>query len=300
MPQTKAMNIVFSINDCFAPQLAVTISSILMHSNKEDCFNFYVLEDGVSDENKAKIDELKNIKPFKITYLPLDKNDFANYPLAVHLKVVTYFRLRIPSLLNFDRALFLDTDIIVRKSLSELYNTDLGNCYAAVIEDMIFTEPKLGDFLLEKLELKKYFNAGVMLMNLNKMRDDRIEEKCIEFIKTHPEKITYADQCTLNNVLKENVKFLDYKWNFQYNNSSLKQINKLYNKHKSEIAILHFACQYKPWSRNRRHRFSSEWLWYLSKTPFEKSFVFLYIRFMLKPLATHYKNLKSFIRYIKY
>lgn len=268
------MNITFSTDDNFSKQLMVTIASILKNSNLDDEFNFYILDGGISVDNKNRIEKLKKIKNFKIEYLKINEDEFKNFPIYGHFKIPTYYRIKLPFLLNLDKILYLDCDIIVKKSLKALYNQELGDCYAICVEDF------LSDFDFMKkhkksLSLEKYFNAGVLLLNLKKMRRENIEEKCFDFVKNNSSSIKYVDQCILNKIFNLKVKFVENIWNFQYNNK-INDISKKYDKCKKDIVILHFASPYKPWNNPLGHKLAFDWYYYLSFCGYNAILEYLY------------------------
>ena len=125
----------------------------------------------------------------------------------------------------------------VKKDLKKLYNIDINNYYAgAVIDESSYSQN------IHKLSVKRYFNAGMLLLNLKKIREDKLEDKFFEFIDKHSDLISYVDQCVLNAVFNENVKFLDRRFNFQHH-SALDNINEKYQQQKKEVIVLHYVAQ---------------------------------------------------------
>ena len=166
------MNICFTINQDFIPQLEVTLASILSNANEDDSFNFYVITDYISEQTKNRFSKKYNNLHFITTEL---SNDL-ELPLISNLSSIVYLRLQIPTLLqNLDKVLFLDCDLIVNGSLKTLYDTDISTFLVGAIKD--YGIPQFAPKHLEKLGLQTYFNAGVLLMNLTKFREELIEEK---------------------------------------------------------------------------------------------------------------------------
>lgn len=261
------MNIVFAANNSYMEHLAVTLVSILINSDKEDKFTFYILSNDISKKSKHRLEKLKRIKDFEINYIEINNNDFENFPTRMHLTEQAYYRLQMSELISEDRVLYLDSDIIVRKSLKDLYNTDLKGNTAAVVEDiMIGNSGNRNHKHRAEILSDNYFNSGVMLWDLNKSRDEDISQKCFDFIKNNRESCLYCDQDPLNFVLNNSCLFLDKKYNFQYN-PFYKLTNEIYQKHNKEIVILHFASCKKPWNSLLNLEFSMEYLSYAIKTP---------------------------------
>lgn len=258
----STINIAFSCNNQWADKLAITIVSTLLHASKNDTYRFFILDGGITEANKKKLAKIKSKINFQIEYIPVNKKLFANAPLGHHFTVETYYRLKLPSLIGVDKLLYMDVDTLVKKDIKELFEIDLENYYAgAVIDESSYYKH------IHKLPVKKYFNAGVLLLNLKKIREDNLEEKFFEFINNHSDLISWVDQCVLNAVFNENVKFLDRKFNFQHH-GSLEPIKNLYNKQKKEVIILHYVAQKKPWNFEKSIELVFEYLYYGLKTPY--------------------------------
>ena len=254
------MNLAFLIDDNYAEQLAVTLTSIFTNDRHGTKFNVYVLDTGISEANKAKICVTKG--NYEISFIPVSKNLFANLPSIYHLKTLNYARLFLPSLVNCSRILFLDCDLLVLDDLVELYNTDFDGNYACVVRERLSDESYILK-QIQKLGIQTYFNAGVMLLNLDKMRADNIEEKSLKFVQEEPEKILLLDQCVLNYVFQDKVKFVDKKWNYQYKHNVSKKMKK--------PAIIHFVGREKPFL-GFAHPYENMYYKFLRLTPYKISF----------------------------
>mgnify|MGYP003295232784 CR=1 FL=1 len=124
-------NICYSLDSNYAEQLAVSITSILKNADITDNINFYILDGGLTIEDKSKIELLKNIKNFSIHYISVNAEDFQYCPLLVekndehkdyHVTLPTYFRFKLVEFLpDLSKVLYLDCDVIVRTSLKELF-----------------------------------------------------------------------------------------------------------------------------------------------------------------------------------
>lgn len=292
-----SINIVFSVDNNFVPQLATTIVSILLNANTEDEFNFYVLDGGISARHKDKIDLLKTLHDFNIQYIKIQDEVFKDCPINLHFTKATYYRFKLASLLNLDKVLYLDCDILVKKSLRDLYNVDIKNKYAAIVEDYL-SSYKLISTHCKILGINKYFNAGVMLLNLKKIREDSIEQKCFTFVKNFPEKIKFVDQCVLNAVFQENVEFIDKIYNFQYNKKAINDIPKIYKTCKNKCVILHFVSELKPWILEQNYHFKWEYNKYLSKTPYKRNLLIVIFGPKFSVFEVFIRKIKNSVRYV--
>lgn len=260
------INIAFSCNNAWVDKLATVIVEILLKSNKNDKYCFYILDGGISPENKSKLSKIKSKTTFEINYIAIDKSSFKDAPLNNHFTIEAYFRLKLPSLLKVDKLLYLDVDIIVRKNIAKIYDESVENVYAAVVTDSLASVASI-----HKLPLKRYFNSGVLLLNLKKIRDENLELKFFDFIKNHSDKITYVDQCVLNAVFNDNVRYLPITYNFQHSDICL-GVLKQYKKFKNDIVVLHFVTARKPWNFDKSWNFIIEYYYYFLKTPFKVEF----------------------------
>ena len=102
---------------------------------------------------------------------------------------------------NINRVIYLDSDIIIKGSLDELWAVDLEKCIIAAVTDPIVNNDRS---VREKIRLapeSKYFNTGVLVIDLRHWRDARLGERALDFLVNHPELITWWDQCALNHIL---------------------------------------------------------------------------------------------------
>lgn len=161
----------------------VTICSLLENSNDPSCIQLYILLSGEFPEKRRKqIDTyLMAMDAPRAIYFNM-QNAYNEVDLSIaHTSRATFFRLRLPSLLaTEERCLYLDTDILVREDLTELFSLDLGDSYFASVTAAFYCEPQrkfAHEQSIDVPDLVNYPNAGVLVMNLAKMRADGLEDK---------------------------------------------------------------------------------------------------------------------------
>jgi len=292
------INICFAGDNKFAQHIAVVIASIIQNSSKNNFFNFYILTDGFNQENINKIDELKKLKNnCSITYPKIDKESFSNCYLGCDwTNIATYYRLAMGSLLpSVDKALYLDADIVVIDDIAKLFSEDIEDYYAAGSDDVHCYFRGRGD------EGEMYANAGILLLNLKKIREDRIEEKFFEFISKNngTEFMTYQDQDVINFVLNPKIKRVEAKWNMQTVSfekyvTDQHPLGRGMSKFANKPSIIHYTGREKPWKDYDCHH-SLSYLKYLQYTPFKtnidkkefivKNFKLKIMGFLRHPLA---------------
>ena len=255
------INICISCDDNYSEYAGVVTASILKNANKNDKHHFYILDGGVSQENKEKILSLKSIKDCEITFIEIDENKFKIYKnIATHdyLSIAAYYRLKLGELLpNVDKIIYLDCDTIVNTSLSDLFNTDLQNSYVAGVLDVRVKHKK-------KWKNTKYINSGVLVINLRKIRDDHIEDQYFEYAKNNPEVVQTGDQDIINFVLKDNIKILPDEWNVQVSHFNSRTSYTKYPK------IIHYIGNQKPWKFGAVTYFKKDYFNVLELTPWAK------------------------------
>lgn len=283
------IHIVLSASNDYFRHLTVTLVSILKNANSTDRFVFYILDAGISEENKCNLKSLKKIKDFEYFYIAVDPEKFNSLSTGFycnHVSKATYYKFLIPELFkHLDKVLYLDVDLIIKSSLRDFWKTDLKGKYAAAVLD---SGKELVQECMQDLELSKYFNAGVMLFNVAKCASENIYNTLFDNYKKleSENKLRCLDQDVLNYTFKENIKWLPPKYNLQTDIcKDLDYSNTRYGK--SEVIdaiknpiIIHYATDRKPWLYCSDHIYKKEYFKYLKYTPYKREyFEYLYRQF---------------------
>ena len=250
------INICLACDNNYAVHAGVVIASILVNANIDDKHTFFILDGGIEESQKAKLLELKRIKDCDILFVNINDSLFEDYKqIRTHnyVTLATYYRLKLPSLLpDVNKIIYFDCDFVVNTSLKELFETDLENCPIAGVVDikkkMVLANPT-------------YVNAGMLIFDLDKMRELNIEEKFLVWSLKNIANITCGDQEILNEVCKGNIKLLDAEWNVQSSNFTNR------SNYTQKPKGIHFVSKKKPWhfasySYHRNYYFK-----YLQLTP---------------------------------
>lgn len=254
------MVIVTASNDNYAQHLGVMLTSLLENSNNSSRIDIYIIDGDISEFNKSKLERIVKGYNGRVTFLKIDKKIFEYCRMNQNLNYITietYYRTIIPDLLSKDisKALYLDCDIIVESDIDELWNTDISNYYLAAVDESQFYRKR--SRRLKALSLPRdsfYFNAGVLLLNLEKWREKEVSKQIIKYIEVNQKKLKLMDQDALNVVLHDKWLPLDPKWNYIV----------LYHRLKYPLeipVIIHFAGTEKPW--NAEIPFKENYLKYL-------------------------------------
>ncbi|MEI0529959.1 glycosyltransferase family 8 protein [Brachyspira pilosicoli] len=225
------MDICLSADDNYAKYMGTTIASILSNSKEDEEIYFHLLDGGITEENKNKLLSLKKIKNCEMKFYTPDIKKYrhwfeiSNKPNWV--SEATFYRLSIHDLVeDVDKILYLDCDIIVNDSLKEIFEMDISNYYALVVDNA---------------RNDNYFNAGVIMMNVHLWRKNNISKEFDECFLNNYSTI-WADEGLLNECLKNRVKFIETKWNFFANKMQQYYID--YNL--NDVKIIHYMS-FKPW-----------------------------------------------------
>lgn len=305
----KAINMIHiacNIDDNYTQHCGVMLTS-LFENNKEKTITVYVVIDKLSEKSKLSLTKIaqkynqvlyfREVKGFELFELPNLKN--------YYLSAAAYLRLFIPEILaDIDKVIYLDCDLIVRKSITDLWNIDISSYSVAGIEDAPYFPDKF-----ERLNIPPqsgYFNSGVLLMNLKRLREDKFTQKAIEYIKVNFNKIVHHDQDVLNALLYDKKLFLPLTWNmmdiFSQDNPFIlpKYLQEL-TKCKNDPAIAHFAGQIKPWMCWMKSPFYKEYYRYLKLTEWKKFTPSLKIQMRARPFPRNILNILGIYRlYFKY
>ena len=155
----------------------------------------------------------------------------------------TYFRMFLPELYpQYDKVLYLDSDIVVLGDISQLYNTEIGTNLVAAAPDDIIQYNKVFQEYAEKVvgvvKYQNYFNAGILLMNLDQLRKFNFQDKFLYLLGTVKFSVA-QDQDYLNRLCKGRVTLINNQWDI------MPVINRKINK--EDIKIIHYNFAYKPW-----------------------------------------------------
>jgi lipopolysaccharide biosynthesis glycosyltransferase len=241
------MNIAFCINNTYADKAAVVMTSVL-ENHPDTQVHFYIFSSDLCDDSLLMLQKLQTkYKNFTVQKVNVHKQLFNNLPLTVgYIPIEAYYRYLIADLLpELNKILYLDADLIVDKNISDFYNTDLGNYYLAGAEGLYVTEsghkPNIG-----LTDNDAYINAGVLLMNLKQMRQNKLGSKLLEATKKLQNKIKYQDQDIINIVCKGKILIVDSIYNFTQHNI-LREKNKI-----KAACIIHYTGRKKPWGPEAR------------------------------------------------
>jgi lipopolysaccharide biosynthesis glycosyltransferase len=258
--------VVCSADNNYAMPLAVTVCSLLQNLESNRNLICFVIDGGITKQNKRKL--LKSVALNKgdrncdLIFIPLPASLLNRLNLSPDWKsttsyftAATYYRLVIPELLpqTFDKAIYLDCDLVVLGDLGKLWERDPCENYVLATVDTWIPDASKVPYLGLPLDCR-YFNAGVLLINLKKWRHDGVTAKCLDYLEQRSKILPHADQDVLNVLLANHWGELDPRWNVTpgiyyyplWEETSLSEA--MFNSLFCDPYIVHYATASKPWS----------------------------------------------------
>lgn len=233
----------YAVDDNYIPILGASLKSLIENSSKGNNYEIKILYTNVSEKNQERIKkyEQENVSIEFVNVSEQLKEINSKLYTRNYFSKTTYFRLYIPELYpQYEKALYIDSDTIVLTDIANLYNEDIGdNLLGAISDGAIQAIPVFQEYV-EKVvgvrDYNNYFNAGILVMNLDELRKYKFQEKFLYLL----EKIKFEvaqDQDYLNRICKGKVKILDFSWNRM----------PVMGGEDKDIKIVHYNLGFKPW-----------------------------------------------------
>ena len=243
----REIPIFFTIDDSYAPFLAVALNSAIKNSDPQRNYKAVVLYQDLGADNISRLQSLQT-ENFKIELMPIRANmealddRMSNRLRCDYFTLTIYFRLFIPSMFpQYDKGIYIDSDVVLTDDISKLFDIDIGENYIGACNDLsiadipplvAYTEKAVG------VNAKEYINSGVLLMNLKKMRDDDLEGHFLALLNKYHFDSIAPDQDYLNAMCNGKIYYLDEKWDTMPNDAKPML---------TETSLIHYNLFSKPW-----------------------------------------------------
>ena len=254
----------------FCQHMAVTIASLLKN-NAGNRFRLIVILDqydaALAERLRTTVNQFDNAQ---IEFKVFETSSFAHFRVGHHISLAAYLRLFITSLVDpdIDKLIYLDSDLVVRGDIRALWNTDVSRYFLGAVADPYSDNHENLGFRKDE----KYFNSGVLLVNVAKWREENVLPKFISYAEKNAGLIRWYDQCVLNAVFRGQVLFLPYRWNFPARNadlpaSALDMSKEEFAKLRKNPSIVHYTTSAKPWLYVYEPHYKCLYYEYLALTP---------------------------------
>lgn len=269
-----SVNIALVAGASYAMPATVTLHSVTKHSSRR--LTFYIIDCGLGTEDKDRmVQSIAEKSNVSLVFIPLDGDG-----LGASLGPV-WAKIDLIDLLPVERVLYLDADILARGDVGRLWDTDLKGKLLGACPDVGFP---LGH---EEIDRGPYFNAGVLLMDLTKIRR---EVQKLRDVASSMLSSKFVEQDALNVHFRGAWKSLSLQWNAQGlgTYAELRTADReIANLHEmTDPTLVHFTgpvspslpsvlnpyiqpCVSKPWgyAKARGHPYVEEWWTALKETP---------------------------------
>ena len=270
-PDREPVVLVSAADDRYVQPLAVMLHSALNNLSSPGTSVVYILDGGITPAHKHDLVRSCSSLGAAMHWLPVTAPPLSGLPLWGRMPVATYYKLLIGDLIpaSVSKAIWLDCDLVVLSDLQRLWNTDMAGRHALAAQDVVvpLVSSRNGVGSYRQLGIPSdapYFNAGVMVVNLELWRRDRIPDRVLEYLRRHRDTVVFWDQEGLNAVLAGKWGALDPRWNYNVavRGARLRGVHH----DADEPWIVHFTGKLKPWIYPRRDAFHALYFRYLDLT----------------------------------
>lgn len=284
----KSIVLVLGGDDNYACPMAVTLYSALVNLNPGWAVDLYLIDGGIEPTSKARIEKIAHKTPPSVDlhWETVDASLLASLPETIGnvVNASAYLRLFIPNLIpdTHQRAIYLDCDLIIRSSLSDLWTTPFDGKALLAVQDywIPYVSSDLGIAKHHELDISacaEYFNTGVLVINLSFWREHPVRRWVTDYLTTYEAQRNFNDQEGLNAVLSNNWRTLSLSWNVPHIVDSPEwdaRLEKMPNtpfkdtiRHwmpelPQDADIIHYASASKPWNPSSHYALQHLWFNY--------------------------------------
>ncbi len=291
--QENNIAVALRANDYDVPYLATTLASIMMNASSGNNYDILILTHDIQPENKKILAQMIHGKEnFCIRYLD-PALLLCRYKLFTkgHVRIETCNRLMLPKMLtHYNKILYLDSDLIVKTDVAELFKEQIDGYFLAAARDVVTAglysgyEPDKKEYMDHVLKLKNpydYFQAGVLLFHLEKFRSQYTTEEILEFAAKEDGRLTEQD--ILNKLCTGNMKYIDMSWNVMVDFDAMRVLKiikmaplwlyQMYIEARRKPKVIHYAGPQKPWLYPEMDMGSVFWK-YAKHTPYYEAMLY--------------------------
>ncbi len=247
MDKEKVIPIFFTIDNSYAAVNGVAVKSLIENASKDYNYKIIIIHENLNSGNMKKIADLAT-ENCEIEFRPIQEgletitDRTENKLRCDYFTLTIYFRLFIADMFpEYDKGIYLDSDIVVPGDISELYNKDLGNnIIGACCDNSIQEIPELINWMENSIGVKKqeYINSGILLLNLKMMRERKFSKKFLELLNKFHFDCLAPDQDYINAMCNGKILYLEEEWDTMPNR----------NKEKLKSPkLIHYNLFDKPW-----------------------------------------------------
>lgn len=239
--------IFFTIDDSYAPYMATALHSLIVNASKDYLYSIYIIHEKLSKENQKKI-KAQEQEGFEIHFVTMEhgleniQNRSENFLRCDYFTLTIYYRIFLSDMFpQYDKGLYLDSDIVIPGDISQLYLTDIGNNLIGACPDFsIQTVRELNIYIEKGMGISRYdyINSGILVLNMKELRKAHFSEEFLRLLTTYHFDCVAPDQDYFNAMCYGKVHFLDECWDAMPNNDRAQLKNP---------KLIHYNLFEKPW-----------------------------------------------------
>ncbi len=280
------MDILYSSSDSYAFLTGISILSLLENNKSCEHIHIYIMDNAITELNKNRLVGVVHSYNREITFVPMpDMKEKTGIDIKTgRWNISTFGRLYMAEILplNVEKVLNIDCDTIIVDSLEPLWNMDISKY---IVGGML---ESINDRYRTNIGMnagESFLNGGILMMNLNRVREERYEDKFTKFIKKYSGRLGYLDQDVINGVVSEKDKIVlpirynvisIYYYSTYEQTLKYRRANKFYSKKEfiesvKNPGLVHFTTCFldglRPWIEGNRHPWREEFLKYKAMSP---------------------------------
>lgn len=279
------MNVLYTCDNNYVWLMGISVISLFENNRELSNLHVWLLGEKISEENKEVLSEIGRMYGRIITVIDVPQLDIPSKLVSARWPQSAFTRLYAGELLPVDitKALYIDCDTIIRGNIAELFRWDVAGKVFWGVKDCI------GKRYKQNIGIAPdgiYINAGVLLINLQEIRNISIKERLNSYIEKYEELINYADQDILNGAFNKMIGVLPPQYDvmtivavYSYKElQTLRRPTNYYNEEELTAAVkkpvlIHYTTNMRvirPWFSNTNHPFSEEFMLYLKMSPWRE------------------------------
>ncbi|TWT76511.1 General stress protein A [Planctomycetes bacterium CA13] len=332
MKTVEPIVVVSGCDEAYAMPLAVTLRSVIDHLDPMQTIQLYIFDGGIAEASQQKIAESVRDERVSIAFRKIDMAMLKDVPVSGHVSAASYLRILIPSVLpkSVKRVIYLDSDLLICKNLAELWRSPLNGNAVLAAQDaaapyidsastisnfhdckhyIVSPTPVANHKALAMSPDAKYFNAGLLVIDVDHWRHEKIDEQLFSCLQEHREHVLWWDQYALNVVMYGRWGELDGRWNqgahfHAYPSASESPFDqKAFSQLKHDPWVIHFTSALKPWHYFCPHPEAYQFQHYLSRTAWAdyeperpSDFIHLWWKHQTRTAKNKFRRRKRIIR----
>lgn len=298
-PTTSSLTepvVLCAADERYAMPLAVTIVSAAENLALGSSLNVTIVDGGISNESRRRLLESLDGYPITVNFVEACSVDLTDLKTSHHISHTAYLRLLADRWLpnHLEKCIYLDSDLVVLSSLTEIWEQPIGDFHCLAVPDVAcpFVDARRGAAPEFRKSLPylaswqpipnydelgvnpqgNYFNSGVMVINLERWRAERLGERMLEVLRAHAEHVWCWDQYALNSVCSGRWGQLPLEWNVGAHAFEFPGIEHSpfspgeFQQMITRPAVMHFTTEFKPWDHHCTHPRRELFFEYLDKT----------------------------------